>query len=435
MLTLFRLLCYNYTCKKKKGEKMTKKQQNLLIFMCWALYVSAYLGRYSYTANIVPIISAFGKTKTETGLISSMFFFAYGAGQIINGLLCKYYNTKYMLFGSLIVSSIINVAIFLGVPFVAYKYLWLVNGLAQSILWSSLIMTLSKNLDEHHIKKAILVMSTTTSVGIFLSYGLSALLVMFNVYQIIFLIVTVVMSVSAVFWVLLYNKMTLRETPSEEEHFEVKVKQQKQKTDKSVYKILVIFGLFAVVVNLIKDGLSTWIPNVLKEIYGLQDSLSIFLTLFVPVLGIFASAMVVAMNKKIKDHNALMAILFAMATVLSLVVVLMLKTSAWVVVLIAFAGLVFLMSASNNVITSILPFWLRDKANSGFVAGILNGCCYVGSTISSVGLGSIAENFGWSIVFDIFLILTAVVVLYACIILIVKKIREKRNKTIQDKIK
>ena len=414
---------------------MTKKQQNLLIFMCWALYVSAYLGRYSYTANIVPIISAFGKTKTETGLISSMFFFAYGAGQIINGLLCKYYNTKYMLFGSLIVSSIINVAIFLGVPFVAYKYLWLVNGLAQSILWSSLIMTLSKNLDEHHIKKAILVMSTTTSVGVFLSYGLSALLVMFNVYQIIFLIATVVMSVSAVFWVLLYNKMTLRETPSEEEHFEVKVKQQKQKTDRSVYKILVIFGLFAVVVNLIKDGLSTWIPNVLKEIYGLQDSLSIFLTLFVPVLGIFASAMVVAMNKKIKDHNALMAILFAMATVLSLVVVLMLKTSVWVVVLIAFAALVFLMSASNNVITSILPFWLRDKANSGFVAGILNGCCYVGSTISSVGLGSIAENFGWPIVFDIFLILTAVVVLYACIILIVKKIREKRNKTIQDKIK
>ena len=414
---------------------MTKKQQNLLIFMCWALYVSAYLGRYSYTANIVPIISAFGKTKTETGLISSMFFFAYGAGQIINGLLCKYYNTKYMLFGSLIVSSIINVAIFWGVPFVAYKYLWLVNGLAQSILWSSLIMTLSKNLDEHHIKKAILVMSTTTSVGIFLSYGLSALLVMFNVYQIIFLVATVIMSVSAVFWVLLYNKMTLRETQSEEEHFEVKVKQQKQKTDRSVYKILVIFGLFAVVVNLIKDGLSTWIPNVLKEIYGLQDSLSIFLTLFVPVLGIFASAMVVAMNKKIKDHNALMAILFAMATVLSLVVVLMLKTSAWVVVLIAFAALVFLMSASNNVITSILPFWLRDKANSGFVAGILNGCCYVGSTISSVGLGSIAENFGWSIVFDIFLILTAVVVLYACIILIVKKIREKRNKTIQDKIK
>ena len=141
------------------------------------------------------------------------------------------------------------------------------------------------------------------------------------------------------------------------------------------------------------------------------------------------------MNKKIKDHNALMAILFAMAMVLSLVVVLMLKTSAWVVVLIAFAALVFLMSASNNVITSILPFWLRNKANSGFVAGILNGCCYVGSTISSVGLGSIAENFGWSIVFDIFLILTAVVVLYACIILIVKKIREKRNKTIPDKIK
>ena len=32
-------------------------------------------------------------------------------------------------------------------------------------------------------------------------------------------------------------------------------------------------------------------------------------------------------------------------------------------------------------------------------AGILNGFCYVGSTISSYGLGFIAEHFGWSSVF------------------------------------
>ena len=37
--------------------------------------------------------------------------------------------------------------------------------------------------------------------------------------------------------------------------------------------------------------------------------------------------------------------------------------------------------------------------NSGLFAGVLNGFCYLGSTISSYGLGAIADNFGWTAVF------------------------------------
>jgi len=425
MLTFFYVMCYNNSI-KFFGEVMSKRQQRLLIFMCWALYVSAYLGRYSYTANILPISTRFSLSDTETGLVSSMFFFAYGAGQIVNGLFCKYYNTRYMLFGSLIISSIINLAIFFGVPFVAYKYLWLVNGLAQSVLWSSLIMTLSKNLDEVYIKKAIVVMSTTASIGVFLSYGISALLVLLDVYTLVFLVAAVLMVVTAVFWVIIYKNITLKAQPVQESYV-VDKKPQRQKTDKSVYKVLVLFGIFAIVVNLVKDGLSTWIPTVLKDEYALPESLSIFLTLFVPVLGVFGTAFVVALNKKIKDYNALIAITFAISSVFALVVVLVLKTPAWIAVLISFGIMAFLMSGSNNVITSMLPLGLRDKANSGFVAGILNGCCYVGSTISSVGLGAISDNFGWSVVFDIFLIMLVAVCVLSLTIYIIKVIKNRKR--------
>jgi len=42
---------------------------------------------------------------------------------------------------------------------------------------------------------------------------------------------------------------------------------------------------------------------------------------------------------------------------------------------------------------------MRGKVNSGLFAGVLNGFCYVGSTISSYGLGAIADIFGWIAVF------------------------------------
>ena len=49
-------------------------------------------------------------------------------------------------------------------------------------------------------------------------------------------------------------------------------------------------------------------------------------------------------------------------------------------------------SGTNNIITSMLPLYYKDKANAGLLAEMLNGCCYVGSTLSSYGLGLIADN-------------------------------------------
>ncbi|MBQ3493075.1 MAG: MFS transporter, partial [Clostridia bacterium] len=147
--------------------KISNKKQNALIFLCWLMYTIAYLGRYSYNSNIKIIGEYFSQGKDATGLVSSMFFFFYGAGQIINGLLCKRYNKRIMLSLSLIVSAIINLVIALGVHFTYFKFLWLLNGVSQSILWSSLILVLSENLDDQHLKKAIVVMSTCVPAGTF----------------------------------------------------------------------------------------------------------------------------------------------------------------------------------------------------------------------------------------------------------------------------
>ena len=85
------------------------------------------------------------------------------------------------------------------------------------------------------------------------------------------------------------------------------------------------------------------------------------------------------------------------------------------------AGLVivnFLASSLNSLITSIFPMFMRGKVNSGLFAGVLNGFCYLGSTISSYGLGAIADNFGWNAVFwtlMVFCIVTFIVWCgYAC---------------------
>ena len=116
-------------------SSLNNKKSNFLIFLCWAAYTVAYVGRLNYNASMVEILSQTGTTKEAAGTVSSFFFFAYGAGQLINGLLCKKYNTRYSVTVALTASCIINLSMTFCHGIDSMKYLWLLNGIFQSILW------------------------------------------------------------------------------------------------------------------------------------------------------------------------------------------------------------------------------------------------------------------------------------------------------------
>lgn len=406
---------------------MTKRQQKTLIFMCWLIYSVSYMGRYSYNSNVVPMASAFGKSETELGWAMSLFFFAYGAGQIINGILCKFYNTKYVLSLSLISSSVINAVIFIGVPFDYIKYLWLINGISQSVLWTSLLMTISKNLDEKHIKLAILVIGTTVSVGTFLSYGLSAMLALFGGWRFSFLISALVMTVVGITWFTIYGKITLKKGQLKEEQKDTVTQEQGKNNGVGfIVYTLIVFGMLAVITNLVKDGLNSWISKILFDQYHLSESLSIILTMALPVVALFGNALAVNLVKKLKVHNVVSGLLFSVVTVLTFVVTLLFKTPYWYLVLAVFSIVFLFVSSSNSLVTSIIPLTIKSKANSGFIGGILNGCCYAGSTISSVGLGAIKEAYGsWTPIFTLFIILGAFAVVLNGVCLLLNHFRAK----------
>ena len=104
----------------------------------------SYIGRYSYKSNIVN----FGISDSAvTGLVMSFFYGAYGIGQIFNGLYCSKYNKKIILPAVCVCSALCNLIVGLGVDFALVKYIWLFNGICLSVLWSSLILVLSENLE------------------------------------------------------------------------------------------------------------------------------------------------------------------------------------------------------------------------------------------------------------------------------------------------
>ncbi len=387
-------------------NSLSNKKSNFLIFLCWAAYTVAYVGRLNYNASMVEILSQMGTTKEAAGTVSSFFFFAYGAGQLINGLLSKKYNTKYSVTVALAASCIINLAMTFCQGIDSMKYLWFLNGAFQSILWSSLIKTLSDNLADSRLSKAVMVMSTTVASGTFSAYGLAALFSYLGLdWTTIFYVASVLVGAVAVLWFI--GMSTVKNEKIEKEVAERKVKSSLSFTPIFIISIAVIL-ISAISNGFIKDGITTWVPSILKEEFGVPSSLSIIVTLLLPVLSIFGTSLVNVLHKKQKDENALNGIFYFVTIIFTVLIILTLNLESVPLTLMLFGGIACLMSAVNNVITSVVPLYSRDKIDSGFSAGLLNTFCYIGSTLATSMLGKIADTKGWNDVFVCILIFTAV---------------------------
>ncbi len=383
-----------------------KSQAYLLIFLGWLVYATSYLGKVNYSANITQIIDFYGITKAQAGTVSSFFFFAYGIGQVVNGILCKKYNTKWMIFGSLILSAVINLVIAISTNFAIIKWLWLVNGFTLSILWPTIIRLLSETLPQKVLGTSSVVMGTTVAVGTLVIYGLSSVFAAFHRFKLSFYTAAFAVIAVAILWLFLYNK-AVKDAKKEraEEDGVVEAENtptqeiQKRGERKILFMSIYVLCFCSVGVNLIKDGLTTWVPSILKEEFAMSDSLSILLTLFLPILAVFGNAYALRLHKKIPDYVSHCAAVFAVSAVFIGIIIGSLTLELVAFMLVGLIVVNFLASSLNSLVTSIFPLFMRGKVNSGLFAGVLNGFCYLGSTISSYGLGVIADKFGWSSVF------------------------------------
>lgn len=406
-------------------------QHGLLLGLCWIIYTCSLIGKMNYGANITQVEAYFNVSHADAGMVSTFYFFAYGAGQIINGLFCKKYNLKYVIFSCLFVAGGANIAIGFTKNFEIIKYLWLLNGASLSVLWPGLIRLLSENLNKEEMSRASVVMGTTTATGTFIIYGLSAIFAALGIFKFAFYTAGVCLPLSGVLWICSYEKLTKKTDVAEEETVlpvsDTTNADTSAKANKAIWVTVVLLALFAVAINLIKDGLTTWVPSILNERYGLPASVSILLTLLLPVVGIFGSMVTVTINKYVPDFVCIVTIIFSAIALLTGAIIGLLNTHLVAVTLIGFAVVKCLASCANGAVTSLFPLRMKGKVNSGLIAGVLNGCCYVGSTISSYGFGFVADTWGWNAVFELILGVAIAVVVIGGVYTIVKYVAKKKT--------
>ena len=70
----------------------------MLFGLCWVVYFSSYLGRLNFSGVMSQMMAENLMDKSQAGLVNTVFFVTYAAGQLINGVLGDRCSPRWMLF-------------------------------------------------------------------------------------------------------------------------------------------------------------------------------------------------------------------------------------------------------------------------------------------------------------------------------------------------
>lgn len=394
-----------------------------LIFICWLVYTIAQIGRHSYSSNTTLIIEKYEVSHVAASLPTTFFFFAYGIGQIITGIFCSKYNKRFVISGALAVSAVCNILLFLQIDFVYVKYIWLINGLAQANIWPVVVLTIGENISEEYKAKSAFWLSTASMGGTFLSYAIgSAFAIRKELFVYTFLVSGIALGCVAFLW---FFSIRLPKSVVSVEKAEPGTELSKNKTSWGTVLLLGLFGELSLAGFAISGGLRQWVPSIMKEMYGLEDWMAILVTVLLPLFSIPNALISQYLYKKLNNFVLSVGIMFALAILLFVALILLIETS-WVCVLFLFIALTMSMGVITNTLTVQVPLYMQDKANAGFLAGFLNGCCYVGSALSTYGLGLIADEGDWMGVFLLLLGITIISATLAFAYFYIEKAKGKK---------
>ena len=222
-----------------------------------------------------------------------------------------------MITVSLISSAVIN----LIMPYIPdinlMKYLWALNGVAQSILWSSIIKILGEYLPAEYMNK----LSITVPIGTALAYSISAIASILGVWKIVFYAASILLALTAMIWWLCLGNICKTISPIDSINDTNKLPtEQVNLADKRrnlgyIISVIVVACIGGVFNNFTKDGIVTWVPSFLKDNYNMPGYFSILLTLLLPLVSVGGALVSQRLYKLIRDYFSVGIISFAISAV------------------------------------------------------------------------------------------------------------------------
>lgn len=397
---------------QRKDKEKILSAGTLLFVACWAAYCASYLGRINYTAALTAIVADGVFSKSHAGFIGTVYFFCYGAGQIFSGILGDRVSPYKMIGAGLAGTVCANIIMPLcSSSYITMSIIWGLNGIVQSMLWTPVLYIIATVLPEEQRSRACLHIASSFPIGSLLSYVISAAAIKFASWHFAFFIPAGIIACIFVFWCLAAGKTSKILGRREKKTLPV---QENTGAKVSLGKLFIVSGAAVICVGILvqgmlKDGVTSWVPTLIKEKYNVSASFSVLLSAVLPIINLSGAWFATKLYEGLFKLNETAAAAFCFAlTLIPLTGILFVGHYPIALCVIFFALFTTLITAINHLVITLIPVRFAKYGCASTVGGIFNSCTYIGSAISTYGFGAVSEKFGWTATVIFWIILGAI---------------------------
>lgn len=370
-----------------------------MFWLCAITYIIALFGRMSYSAVMVALIANGSMDEAQAGLIGTALFVVYGVSQIFSGLIGDRISPKKMIFVGLIGSGILNLIMGLTGQYAVMLVVWALNGLFQSTMWSPIARIFAEQMPPDERKKCCNNIAVTYPLATILAYVLATVLLTVWNWRGVFLLAGGMIVLTGIYWMIRMSWFEKQiETSDEIEVIELQPKQTQKK--ENMLRLLLLSGIVLATIpamthGMLRDGIQTWLPTLMTQNFHFGTSASVALDIIIPVFNMLGVFFTKALPKKWTENELKASAAFFAVTIIALIVLDLLCNVSAVLSLILLTVASTCMTGANIMLINLIPVHFGVVGRASSVTGILNCSAYVGSAISSFGVGAVAQNFGW----------------------------------------
>lgn len=404
-----------------KKKIFDERVMSIFFLVCWVAYFSSYLGRLNFSASITEIVSQNVLNKSQAGLIGTAFFCSYGAGQLFSGILGDKVSSKFMVFTGLTASAVVNVVMGCTSSATVMIVLWLFNGFAQSLTWSPIVKIFADRLPRRQCVRACVNISTSMAAGTLGAYLMSAGCIALMGWRSVFFAGALLMVLVALLWFISITKI---ERHADQKGFlEAEEDEPSQEGDPApkkpsvaagqpIGKILIASGLvfFAAAIimeGILKDGVTTWTPTYISEVFHLGSVVSILVTTLLPIVNLAGVYVADYLKDKVFHDELLTSGTLFLATIASLIILILFGKYSVILATLMLAVTTSAMLGINTMIIGLIPLYFARANQVSTVTGLLNALAYLGSAISTYGFGALSEYAGWNMTIVVWCLVAA----------------------------
>lgn len=392
-------------------DKNTQKAWRIGSF-CIATYLASYVTRNILSVSTPEMIKEAFFTKEYTGLLSSICFIFYAAGQLINGFIGDRVHPKYMIIMGLGISSVSTFVIPIFDNRILHFTAFALIGFGLSMLRGPLMKVISENTAATHAR----MICTLFSMAGFAGPLIASILSIFFKWRAVFTatgVISVIITVLAVAAITTLEKRgEIRFVP---------------KYDKGIAGILNVFKLedfiFYMLISSIGEiagsSITFWIPTYTTEHLGFSNdaastiySVVSFSTLFTPFITLLIyeklirNGIKLALVMYVISAVFFIAVRFTAAPVLNVSMLIIAKVAA--------------AAASSIVWSAYIP----GLARSGKVSsanGVIDAAGYAMASLANVLFSTFVGRLGWGGIVNMWYIIMLIGAAVSFIKLIMKK--------------